>query len=231
VYEEHHRHFMAHMGTENGQVLPRIKSVADALPFADDYKNPYAEARIGTLQTGDGISAYGFHVPTGAYHIAADINNTAAIAFDTQRGGSVPSALPYHQPAVLISDFNVPDNRLSVELSQDNGATFERLPSSWYNITTGAESSELGAPDRRLLQLLCPIPATATGANKWVLRFSAKLYGDINQNGDVNLLDFAKLAEQWLKTDCGLCGGADLTGDEDVNTKDLRVMNQNWLTD
>ncbi len=170
VYVEHHRHFMAHLGTENGQVLPRIKSVADALPFADDYKNPYAEARAGTLQNGDGISTYGYHVPTGAYHIAADVNKTAAIAFDTLRGGSV--AITYHKPAVLVSNFDVADNRLSVELSQDNGSTFETLPLAWYNVTTYDESSQLGGTDRRLIQLLCPIPATATGANKWGLRLS-----------------------------------------------------------
>jgi hypothetical protein len=233
VYEEHHRHFMAHMGTESGLVLPRIKSVADALPYADDYKNPYAEARTGTLQSGDGISAYGFHVPTGTYHITADVNNTAAIAFDTRRGGSFPSGLAYHKPAVLVFDFNVPDNRLGVELSQDNGATFERLPLLWYNVTSSAESSELGAPNRRLLQLLCPIPATAAGTNAWVLRFYAKSHidGDMNEDGDINFVDFAQFARQWLEENCGLCGGADFTGEGNVDVYDLRIMAQNWLAD
>jgi hypothetical protein len=111
VYEEHHRHFMAHLGTENGLVLPRIKSVADALLLADDYKNPYAEARVGTLQSGGGISSYGFHVPSGAYHITADANNTAAIAFDSKRGGTV--AIVYYQPAdsIALSDSGHGDRR------------------------------------------------------------------------------------------------------------------------
>lgn len=232
-FQEHHRHFMAQMGTADGQVLPRIKGVADALPYADDYKNPFANARIGILQTGDGISAYGFNVPTGAYHIAADANNTAAIAFDTARGGSVPSPLAYYQPAVLVSDFNCPDNRLSVELSQDNGSTFEKLPLSWYNITSKADSSQLGAPCRRLLQLLCPIPVDATGPTAWVLRFSVKPYidGDIDRNGSINLFDFALFAQRWLETNCGLCGGADLTGEGCVNFYDLSILTQNWLAD
>jgi len=185
-FEEHHRHFMAQIGTENGQVLPRIKSVADALPYADDYKNPYAEARAGTLQSGDEFFAYGYHIPSGAYHIIADANNTAEIAFDTKRGGSV--AIAYYQPAVLVSNFSAADNRLGVELSQDNGATFEMLPRSWYNVTPATESSQLGGPGRRLMQLLCPIPATATGANKWVIRFRVKLYaiGAINTDGNIN---------------------------------------------
>jgi len=169
-FQEHHRHFMAHLGTESAAVLPRIKSAADAIPFADDYLNPYAEARAGMLDTGDGISEYGFHVPTGAYHITADSNN-AEIVFDAQRNGVSPYA--YFNPAVLVSNINVSDEQLQIELSQDNGTTFETLPVSWYNITTQAESQELGDSNRRLLQLLCPIPATATGSNAWVLRFSS----------------------------------------------------------
>ncbi len=219
-FEEHHRHFMGHMGTENGLVLPRIKSVADALPLADDYKNPYAEARAGTLLSGAGISSYGYHVPSGAYHIAADSNNTAAIAFDAGRGGSVGSPVAYYQPAVLVSDFDVNDMQLNVELSQDNGATFEQLPDFWYNVTGKADSSELGAPCKRMIQLLCPIPTTATGANKWVLRVSVR---------GLDLIDFAMFAEQWLKTDCGSCEGADLTGDGNVNLSDLEEFAKNWL--
>jgi hypothetical protein len=232
-FQEHHRRFMAQMGTVGAQVLPNIKSVADALPYADDYKHPYAQARIGTLLAGDGISIYGFHVPTGAYHIAADTNNTAAIAFDTARGGSVPSPLTYYQPTVLVSDFNCPDNRLSVELSQDNGSTFEKLPLSWYNVTCKADSSQLGAPNRRLLQLLCPIPAEAAGSNTWVLRFRINpcINGDINCNSYINLFDLALLAQRWLETDCGLCGGADLTGEGSVNIYDLYIITQNWLAD
>lgn len=219
-FEEHHRNFMAQLGTVGGQVLPRIKSVADALPYADDYRCPYAEARIGTLQTGDGISVYGYYVPSGAYCIAADANSTAAIAFDTLRGGSVASAIAYQQPAVLVSGIDVNDLQLNVELSQDNGATFEKLPASWYNVTRNAESPGLGGPGRRLLQLLCPIPATASGANKWVLRFSA---------GGINMIDFADFAEHWRERGCGFCGGADLTGDGNVDFSDLEKLAENWL--
>jgi hypothetical protein len=218
VYVEHHRHLMAHMGTENGQVLPRIKSVADALPLADDYKNPYAEARAGTLQSGSGISVYGFHVPSGTYHIAADANNTAAIVFDAKRGGA--AAIAYCQPVVFVSNFDVNDLQLNVQLSQDNGATFYQLPDSWYNITSKADSAELGGSGRRLIQLLCPIPVTATGANKWILRLSVR---------GVNFVDFAGFAEQWLRAGCGFCEGADLTGDGDVNFSDLEELVEVWL--
>ncbi|MGD9110670.1 MAG: hypothetical protein PVG93_06980 [Phycisphaerales bacterium] len=217
-FEEHHRHFMAHMGTENGQVLPQIKSVADALPLADDYKNPYAEARAGTLDSGAEISAYGFHLPSGAYHISVDVNNVAEIAFDTMRGGSV--AYAYYQPAVLVSELDVNDLQLNVQLSQDNGATFYQLPDSWYNVTSKADSAELGSPGKRLIQLLCSIPATATGSNKWVLRISG---------GGVNFIEFAVFAEQWLKSNCGSCGGADFTNDGNVNLSDLEQFAKSWL--
>jgi hypothetical protein len=173
-FEEHHRHFLAQMGTEKARVLPRIKSAADALPYANDYRHPYAEARAGALQTGEEISAYGYHLASGAYHIIADKNRVAAIAFDAARGGTAESAIAYQQPAVLVSGIDAKDDELCVELSKDNGATFKELPSSWYNITKRCESSELGGSGRRLMQLLCTIPTSATGRSAWVLRFSAK---------------------------------------------------------
>jgi hypothetical protein len=219
---------MAHLGTENGQVLPRIKSVADALPLANDYRSPYAEARVGALQSGEDFSSYGFNTTDGAYHIIADAN-VAEIAFDAMRGGS--SAYAYYQPAVVVSNFNAADNRVKIELSQDNGATFEELPGTWYNITSSSESSQLGGADMRLIQLLCPIPATATGANKWVLRLSKFADGDINRNGQVDFFDFAQFAQQWFATDCELCGGADLTGEGNVDCNDLSVLTKTWLAD
>ena len=42
--------------------------------------------------------------------------------------------------------------------------------------------------------------------------------------------DFAALAQWWMDTDCGLCGGAELTGDGNVNTHDLKELADNWLT-
>jgi hypothetical protein len=169
-FEAHHRHFLAQMGTEAAKVLPRIKSVADAVPFADDYLHPYAEARTGTLGTGPGISAHGFDVTSGAYSIAADEKKTAAIAFDSARARVFATHLAYRTPAILLSGFDVPDERVRVELSQDNGATFQPLATTRYNMTTHAKSAQLGGTDRRLVQLLSDVPAVATGARAWVLR-------------------------------------------------------------
>jgi len=169
-FEEHHRSFLVHMGTEKARVLPRIKGVPDALPYAEDYRRPYAAARVGALSTGEGVSAHGYHTASGAYGIVSDGNNTVAIAFDAARGGDPARAIPYFQPAVLVHGLDVADDRLRVELSQDNGVTFEDLPKSWYRATTRQDSGSLGGGDRRLLQLLCPVPASATGARAWVLR-------------------------------------------------------------
>jgi len=43
------------------------------------------------------------------------------------------------------------------------------------------------------------------------------------------LTDFAVLSEYWLKNDCGVCGGADLTGEGDVGMADLQIFVENWL--
>jgi hypothetical protein len=172
-FEPHHRHFQAQLGIENGKVTPRVKGIPDALPFADDYLHPYAAARLGTLKTGDGISKYGYHLPTGAYQIAAK-NKTAAIAFDAARGKTSPQPLAYPSPAVLVFGLDAPDNRLAVEWSKDNGKTYRPIPEASYNITARAEAPQLGAKDRRLFQLLETIPETAVGAKAWVIRIRAK---------------------------------------------------------
>jgi len=52
---------------------------------------------------------------------------------------------------------------------------------------------------------------------------------DIYDDGKVNLIDFSKLGAKWLETGCGLCDGAELTGDGDVDIDDLFVLANDWL--
>jgi subtilisin family serine protease len=56
--------------------------------------------------------------------------------------------------------------------------------------------------------------------------------GDFNKDYLVNFVDFAVLVNRWLETDCDIpywCGGADLTGDGNVDWDDLRELADNWL--
>ena len=54
---------------------------------------------------------------------------------------------------------------------------------------------------------------------------------DLDADGNIDLADFAEFAEQWLKTGCGDCQGADLSEDDGrVGYNDLRVLADNWLT-
>ena len=179
-FAPHHRHFLAQLGTLGGAVLPGIKSVADALPFADDYRTPFAEARIGTL--GSAIAPYGFDPGSGAYELHAT-GNRAAIAFDGLGGGrttstcgaSCPQAVEYRTPAVLLAEFDVDPNDINgiaVELSTDNGASFAPLAPSLHNLTSFADEASVGV-HRRLFQYLGTIPETATGGAAWVFRFTA----------------------------------------------------------
>jgi hypothetical protein len=52
---------------------------------------------------------------------------------------------------------------------------------------------------------------------------------DLDDDGDVDLGDFAAFAGWWLETSCGDCGGADFTGDGNVGPDDLRAFAVNWL--
>ncbi len=58
--------------------------------------------------------------------------------------------------------------------------------------------------------------------------FGGYYIGDLNQDGIVNFQDFALFVLRWLDTDCGVCGGADLTGDGDVDFYDFNNLGNNW---
>ncbi len=52
---------------------------------------------------------------------------------------------------------------------------------------------------------------------------------DIYTDGKVDFYDFAKMAEFWMVKDCGSCGGAELTGDGNVNLYDMQILVGEWL--
>lgn len=55
--------------------------------------------------------------------------------------------------------------------------------------------------------------------------------GDIDNNCDVDFVDFSKLGAEWGKTACGTCNDADLTGDNKVDANDLAELAAHWLKD
>jgi len=58
-----------------------------------------------------------------------------------------------------------------------------------------------------------------------------EIRGDIDGNGIVNFIDFAKFAEYWLEDNCGMCGCADMSCNGKVDMDDLSTFVDNWLTD
>ena len=51
----------------------------------------------------------------------------------------------------------------------------------------------------------------------------------ISTQFNMNLVDFSGLASFWTRTNCGLCGGADYSGDQNVDIEDLMIIVVNWL--
>ena len=63
---------------------------------------------------------------------------------------------------------------------------------------------------------------------------AAAVAGGRTANVTVNVLGthfelLKKIAVNWLDKDCGLCNGADLNGDHEVNMGDICVLSQGWL--
>lgn len=168
-FQDHHRHFLAQMGSSSPSSLPTIRSVAEAEPYSLDYRTPFAEALEGTLATGPQIGAFGFNPGTAAYEIEA-IDNRATIRFDAS--GGTRSAIGYPQVAIELSNFFASDADVAVERSTDGGATFTTLNPAGYNLSTQADEAEIGS-GRRVFQILNRIPAVASGADAWAYRFSA----------------------------------------------------------
>lgn len=54
--------------------------------------------------------------------------------------------------------------------------------------------------------------------------------GDVDKDYDVDFTDFALMTSHW-QTNCGKCGGADLTGDGNVDFDDCVALFMNWLGD
>ena len=57
--------------------------------------------------------------------------------------------------------------------------------------------------------------------------FEYVLYGDLNEDAVVNVMDFARFAEHWHQSGGGLVG--DLDRDLDVDSTDLSVFVNEWL--
>ncbi len=56
------------------------------------------------------------------------------------------------------------------------------------------------------------------------------LFGDFDDDGKVNFIDFAHLGSHWLMIDVNFpCDGTDLTGDNFVDLDDLEQFVSNWL--
>ena len=122
--------------------------------------------------------------------------------------------------STLIDDASDPENG-SLSFSKDDGP-------DWLAV----------APDGTLSGI--PLNANV-GLNEFTVRVTdssglsdtATMTIDVANiySGTQGLPDFAGLAAQWLTTDCGLCAGADLSSDANVDMVDLDMLAYNWLGD
>jgi len=89
-----------------------------------------------------------------------------------------------------------------------------------------------GIPFKRSIEVNVECRYSVTGARWTSVVFWYQLPGmleDINEDGDVDALDFTAFGNWWGQADCGVCGGAELTGDGTVGAEDLQVFAEKWL--
>jgi hypothetical protein len=91
------------------------------------------------------------------------------------------------------------------------------------NLTLGTYKAEIMVSSNDpVTPTVPPIPVTMTVV-------PLEVPCDFEPDGDVDLADLAAFAAHWPDTDCGACGGADLTWDGNVDLYDLLVCAENWL--
>jgi len=54
-------------------------------------------------------------------------------------------------------------------------------------------------------------------------------YPNINGDERIDFADYSEITSFWLASDCGICGGTDLTGDRNVDMNDLMVLVESWI--
>ena len=103
---------------------------------------------------------------------------------------------------------------------------------SWQNTATATVSLDSGPQIMTFIRL--GVEKTWLGENfdfnlnKFTLTYIGG-NGDMDLDGDIDLVDYAQFASHWQQTGCGTCGGAELTGDGNVLIEDLVAFCDNWL--
>jgi len=80
-------------------------------------------------------------------------------------------------------------------------------------------------------QVIAKTSCTQTPGPVWV--FSTKLAGDYDHDCDVDMQDYAALAETWMLQNCDpsniYCQGADIDKMGSVNLADLMIFAGHWM--
>jgi hypothetical protein len=98
----------------------------------------------------------------------------------------------------------------------NNAAEYMGLTSDGgYIVFTDTDSQTPPPPNNFGFMKIEPDPASATP--------------DMDKDGDVDFDDFAMFASYWMGVGCGLCDGADFTGEGNVDALDLGEFANSWL--
>ena len=232
-------------------------NLAYAAPYttADEINNPiviggYGRGRETTLYGGSPSQVYGYTWGTGVNYNnntqrwCTNITDGYAVATGTWTSDVItahfndPGATPYEgSPAEYDSGggwfIKVGTAWEAAGLTrgiEGHGTPWPAAGESWYRSQSNPKQTHPDLMDAVRISSYAEWIQTITTAD-----CNGPVQGDLNSDCKVNMLDFAEIANQWLRTDCGsennFCNGADFEPDGNVDMIDLASFAQNWLVD
>ncbi|MHC4108722.1 MAG: dockerin type I domain-containing protein [Planctomycetota bacterium] len=101
-------------------------------------------------------------------------------------------------------------------------------PAGDYEFRVTYETNQLDVSE---IESCCPssLQDTLNGGDEWSVRLTVRCIGDIDQDGDVDVVDFLALLGAWgpCPPEPAECP-ADLNGDGTVNVVDFMILLGNW---
>ena len=155
--------------------------------------------------------------------------------------GALPSEVAFCYATGLVSGQSATGGLVGVNEDSEVVASFWDIEASGRPVSaggTGGTTAQLQSP-LLFLDAGWNFAATQPPPEFWIVKNGSyprgaweAIKGDFDEDGDIDLRDFAFLAVRWRSPDASFrTGGTDLTDDERTDLRDLEALATAWLRD